>query len=361
GRTDPDMDAVLTVWPDSSGCPANGATALDCSLSPTGDAQVSLPVVQGTSYLIQIGNWLPPAFDPPWAGTLVIAAGSSGGSGGTGNLAFQVPADICSQLSSICHQIQCYEFAVTDAGTISRANIMDVAMQCGNCDEPSCQQLIQGCQGPGGGVTWFGSWNGSCSQNCSGQSPAGTFALYVDPNGRVDGVAVDPQGVSTIVTGSFDSSGNGAFGSAGGSSWTGSISGTGANALLSGTWSDSSDPSCPCSGTFTAVQDAGTRSFQGSYSGGWSGSCACGGSDSGSWNFTVDADGRLTGAYTGSSVTNGNLFGIVISQTGTIIGGTPDEVVWLGGFNPSSGALIGGTVVDNTDPACLCAGTWQPN
>ena len=61
------------------------------------------------------------------------------------------------------------------------------------------------------------------------------------------------------------------------------------------------------------------------------------------------------------SDTNGNLFAIVISQTGTIIGGTPDEVVWLGQFNPSSGALIGGSVVDNTDPACLCAGTWQPN
>lgn len=373
GASDPEMDTILTVWPDSTGCPAAG-TSLGCNddyQASTFESQVSLAVTQGTSYLIQISNFLPPAFDPPWAGTLVIAADSSGGgggggSGGTGNLAFQIPADICSQLSSICHQIQCYEFAVTDAGTISRANIMDVAMQCGNCDEPSCQQLIQGCQGGGGGgasggVTWFGSWNGSCGQNCSGQSPAGTFALYVDPNGQVDGVAVDPQGVSTIVTGSFDSSGNGAFGSAGGSSWTGSISGTGANQILSGTWTDSSDPSCPCNGTFSAVQDAGTTSFQGSYSGSWSGSCACGGSDSGSWNFTVDADGRLTGSYTGGSATNRSLFAIVISQTGTIIGGTPDEVVWLGQFNPSSGALIGGSVVDNTDPACLCAGTWQPN
>ena len=30
-----------------------------------------------------------------------------------------------------------------------------------------------------GGVTWFGSWDGSCSQNGSGQSPVGAFALYV--------------------------------------------------------------------------------------------------------------------------------------------------------------------------------------
>ena len=74
----------------------------------------------------------------------------------------------------------------------------------------------------------------------------------------------------------------------------------------------------------------------------------------------LDADGRLTGSYTGGSATNRSLFGIVVSG-GAIIGGTSDGVVWLGDFDPGSGALLSGNFLDNTDPACPCAGTWQPN
>lgn len=60
-------------------------------------------------------------------------------------LTLPVPADLCAMLSSICHDIRCYEFAQTDAGTFSAANIHLLASACGNCDEPSCQELLDSC------------------------------------------------------------------------------------------------------------------------------------------------------------------------------------------------------------------------
>lgn len=63
----------------------------------------------------------------------------------------QIPASVCADLANICHDIQCYEFAVTDAGRVSRENIMDVALMCGNCTEPTCQALLPA---------------GSCSMEC---------------------------------------------------------------------------------------------------------------------------------------------------------------------------------------------------
>jgi hypothetical protein len=48
-------------------------------------------------------------------------------------------------LSSICHDIRCYEFAQTSGGTFSQANINLLAAACGGCDEPSCQDLLDMC------------------------------------------------------------------------------------------------------------------------------------------------------------------------------------------------------------------------
>jgi hypothetical protein len=62
----------------------------------------------------------------------------------------QVSQSLCGSLSSICHSIKCYEFAVTSAGTISRANITDLAVACNNCSEPSCKGLLQQCSADGG-------------------------------------------------------------------------------------------------------------------------------------------------------------------------------------------------------------------
>lgn len=76
----------------------------------------------------------------------VSIPGAMGQGTGTLNFAVQIPPDICDDLSQICHDIKCYEFAVTDAGMVSKANINAVALSCGNCDEPSCQSLIDSCE-----------------------------------------------------------------------------------------------------------------------------------------------------------------------------------------------------------------------
>jgi hypothetical protein len=60
---------------------------------------------------------------------------------------FEVPPDICDDLAQICHNIVCYEFAVTDIGEVSRANIMPLGLACGGCDEPTCQTLLM-CEMP---------------------------------------------------------------------------------------------------------------------------------------------------------------------------------------------------------------------
>lgn len=67
---------------------------------------------------------------------------AQGQSQGTMQFQFGIPDDICGNLSNICHDIKCYEFAVTSAGKVSRANINDLAVICGGCDEPSCQGLV---------------------------------------------------------------------------------------------------------------------------------------------------------------------------------------------------------------------------
>ncbi|HEX2879894.1 MAG TPA: hypothetical protein VHO25_10220 [Polyangiaceae bacterium] len=61
---------------------------------------------------------------------------------------FEVPPDICDDLAQICHDITCYEFAVTDIGEISAANIMQLGLVCGDgCNEPTCQTLLM-CEMP---------------------------------------------------------------------------------------------------------------------------------------------------------------------------------------------------------------------
>ncbi|MEW4925038.1 hypothetical protein [Algibacter sp. 2305UL17-15] len=63
-----------------------------------------------------------------------VPINTSGATAGTGLFGFQITDGICDDLSSICHDIKCYEFAQTDSGKISAANIQEVTMVCGNCD-----------------------------------------------------------------------------------------------------------------------------------------------------------------------------------------------------------------------------------
>lgn len=73
---------------------------------------------------------------------IVPISGVQGRTSGTLNIPFSMSSSTCNNLSQICHDIKCYEFAITDDGKISQANIRDVAIMCGNCDEPSCKDII---------------------------------------------------------------------------------------------------------------------------------------------------------------------------------------------------------------------------
>ena len=61
------------------------------------------------------------------------------------SLNMPVPPEICDGLSQICHDIKCYEFAQTSAGTFTASDVEYLAAACGKCDEPSCQDLISEC------------------------------------------------------------------------------------------------------------------------------------------------------------------------------------------------------------------------
>ncbi len=89
---------------------------------------------------------------------VVPVSGAQGQTSGTLSVPFSLSASTCDNLSQVCHDIKCYEFAVTADGKISQANIRDVALMCGNCDEPSCKPLIvPPCSNDGPGEGSFSS------------------------------------------------------------------------------------------------------------------------------------------------------------------------------------------------------------
>ncbi|MFD2726638.1 hypothetical protein [Hyunsoonleella rubra] len=97
-----------------------------------------------------------------------VPINTGGATSGTGSFDFLINAGICNDLSRICHDIKCYEFAQTTSGAISRSNIRDVAMLCGNCDEPSCQGLVDPSDCPPS--IGSGSFSSSISGNQSGNA-----------------------------------------------------------------------------------------------------------------------------------------------------------------------------------------------
>ena len=114
-----------------------------------GVANVSLPFSAPNANVIAAGI----RFGTTGPIRTVMLPQASGQTNATLAFDMQIPASVCADLANICHDIQCYEFAVTDAGQISRENIMDVALLCGNCDEPTCQDLLPA---------------GSCNMQCLG-------------------------------------------------------------------------------------------------------------------------------------------------------------------------------------------------
>ena len=104
-----------------------------------------------------------------------------------------IPQDVCDMLSQICHDIKCYEFAVTDVGKISRENIEDIALACGGCDEPSCQELLgDGCVTLGTGVVQATlTWNNGADVDLYVTEPSGTVVFYGNSIGSSGELDVD--------------------------------------------------------------------------------------------------------------------------------------------------------------------------
>jgi hypothetical protein len=100
---------------------------------------------------------------------------------GIASFVFSINPELCEDIAQICHDIKCYEFAQTSSGAISQADLQDIAMVCGACDEPSCLDLLDeeicnsnGLQGAEGNPRFNLTWGGSTDLD-----------LYVtDPNGE---------------------------------------------------------------------------------------------------------------------------------------------------------------------------------
>ena len=159
---------------------------------------------------------------------MVPIAGAQGNTSGTLSFIMQLPPDICENLSEICHDIKCYEFAVSkdvngNSFQISQANINQLVSACGKCDDASCTSLLGPDCGAAGGdgnprfnLTWDnnlvdldlyvtdpagetigfssssqstsgGEWDIDCTGSCTDENitwisggPSGTYSYYVN-------------------------------------------------------------------------------------------------------------------------------------------------------------------------------------
>jgi LSD1 subclass zinc finger protein len=114
----------------------------------------------------------------------VPVGGAMGSTSGTLRFNAAIPSDICNKLSKVCHDIKCYEFAVTSAGRVSRANITSMAMLCGNCDEPSCKGLVDpaACETPpvGGSISCSQAGLVSDGEGCCSDYSGSTSSCSID-------------------------------------------------------------------------------------------------------------------------------------------------------------------------------------
>ncbi len=164
--SDPASQACLDV-PGASGDPAAGFTVIGASFtlsSPPQDDTVQVASTEGGGGgVLEVKPGDPVKISVPFSAPngnvtgvgvqfgngpiqVVNVPGASGQTSGTMDVDVEIPDSICNNLSQICHDIKCYEFAVTEAGSVSAANINSIALKCGNCDEPSCQSLLTSCE-----------------------------------------------------------------------------------------------------------------------------------------------------------------------------------------------------------------------
>jgi hypothetical protein len=196
-REDAAEDPFTTV-------PMGGSTSESQDVKPGGVITVSLPFnAQGGNV---VGAGIRFSDSGPFKFIPIPAA--RGQKSGTLSFQFQAPPGVCGSLSSICHQIKCYEFAVTAAGTISKANITQLAIACNNCTEPSCQSLLKECK-----IGDAGADGGSCSsvQTAGADTPetrtiemgrtSGTFDFTYDMFTQKDQMTVSYGGTTLFDTG----------------------------------------------------------------------------------------------------------------------------------------------------------------
>ena len=126
---DMEVDNSITI---SSG--SGGTTPINTGSQTTAQISFNAPNGNVVAGGMRFGNSGPV--------NVVPVSGAQGQTSGTLSLPFSVSASTCNNLSQVCHDIKCYEFAITADGKISQANLRDVALMCGGCDEPSCQSLI---------------------------------------------------------------------------------------------------------------------------------------------------------------------------------------------------------------------------
>ena len=170
--------SVFTVNPDDVGVdssitfsPNSGTAGIQAGVQMDNNITFNAPNGNVNAVGMRFGSSGPIYFVP---------INTGGATAGTATFPFQISADICNNLSSICHDIVCYEFAQTSSGQISAANIQDVAMLCGNCNEPSCADLVDmsDCLGYASGSIQSSLVGGSIT----GQSACGSTTTSVSTN-----------------------------------------------------------------------------------------------------------------------------------------------------------------------------------
>lgn len=104
---------------------------------------------------------------------------------GVASLPFAIDPAVCEDIAQICHDIKCNEFAMTSAGKISQADLQDIALICGACDEPSCLELLdetvcEGISGADGSPRFNLTWSGSADLDLYVTDPAGDTISYIN-------------------------------------------------------------------------------------------------------------------------------------------------------------------------------------
>ncbi|MFT4840415.1 MAG: hypothetical protein ACI8UD_001532 [Planctomycetota bacterium] len=202
----PQIDPSATVTTTSGGMSTLRAGA---TISPSiGFTSNGSANVTGAGIAFGFGGQQPTSI-------MVVPINTNGASGGNLDFTFSVPQSFCENLSQICHDVQCYEFAVVDGQRITAANVQAIAVACGQCDEPSCQSLLTDCpttspQCPNGcpagkvcvegvcvqsGLLRFTLiWNAPIDIDLHVVTPGGTEVYFANPSG--DGCALDVDNTS---------------------------------------------------------------------------------------------------------------------------------------------------------------------